>query len=65
MVTDWPLSVGDEQQGKLESSNGAEVMELRREVNKEGTTIVMVTHSERDAGFAHRIIHLLDGRIVS
>ena len=41
------------------------VMELLRELNGQGTTIVMVTHSERDASFAHRIIHLLDGRVVS
>ena len=65
VVTDCPLILADEPTGNLDSTNGAEVMELLRELNKQGTTIVMVTHSERDAGFAHRIIHLLDGRIVS
>ena len=65
VVTDCPLILADEPTGNLDSTNGAEVMELLSELNKQGTTIVMVTHSERDAGFAHRIIHLLDGRIVS
>jgi putative ABC transport system ATP-binding protein len=40
-------------------------MKLLSELNKEGTTIVMVTHSERDAGFAHRIVHLFDGKIIT
>ena len=65
VVTDCPMILADEPTGNLDSTNGAEVMELLSELNKQGTTIVMVTHSERDAGFAHRIIHLLDGRIVS
>ena len=65
VVTDCPLILADEPTGNLDSKNGAEVMELLRELNSQGTTIVMVTHSERDASFAHRIIHLLDGRIVS
>ena len=59
------LLLADEPTGNLDSTNGAEVMELLRELNGQGTTIVMVTHSERDASFAHRIIHLLDGRVVS
>ena len=65
VVTDCPLILADEPTGNLDSTNGAEVMELLRELNGQGTTIVMVTHSERDASFAHRIIHLLDGRVVS
>ena len=65
VVTDCPLILADEPTGTLDSPNGAEVMELLRELNGQGTTIVMVTHSERDASFAHRIIHLLDGRVVS
>ena len=40
-------------------------MELLRELNNQGTTIVIVTHSQRDATYAHRVIHLLDGRVVS
>ena len=59
------LILADEPTRNLDSTNGAEVMELLRELNGQGTTIVMVTHSERDASFAHRIIHLLDGRVVS
>ena len=65
VVTDCPLILADEPTGNLDSTNGAEVMELLRELNGQGTTIVMVTHSERDASFAHRIINLLDGRVVS
>lgn len=65
VVTDCPLILADEPTGNLDSTNGAEVMELLRELNGQGTTIVVVTHSERDASFAHRIIHLLDGRVVS
>ena len=61
----FPQLLADEPTGNLDSTNGAEVMELLRELNGQGTTIVMVTHSERDASFAHRIIHLLDGRVVS
>ena len=65
VVTDCPLILADEPTGNLDSTNGAEVMELLRELNGQGTTIVVVTHSERDASFAHRIIHLLVGRVVS
>ena len=53
------------QTGNLDSKNGQEVMELLTELNKEGTTIVMVTHSQRDAGYAERIINLFDGQIVA
>ena len=55
----------DEPTGNLDSKNGQEVMQMLTELNKEGTTIVMVTHSQRDAGFASRIINLFDGQIVS
>lgn len=65
VVTDCPLILADEPTGNLDSTNGIEVMELLGELNKQGTTIVMVTHSERDATYAHRVIHLLDGRVVS
>ena len=57
--------LADEPTGNLDSINGLEVMELLTELNKEGTTIVMVTHSQRDAGFAGRVINLFDGQIVS
>ena len=60
-----PIILADEPTGNLDSKNGAEVMQLLTELNKEGTTIVMVTHSKHDASFAHRIINLFDGSIVS
>lgn len=65
VVTDCPLILADEPTGNLDSTNGIEVMELLRELNNQGTTIVIVTHSQRDATYARRIIHLLDGRVVS
>ena len=65
LITKPQIILADEPTGNLDSTNGAEVMELLRELNGQGTTIVMVTHSERDASFARRIIHLLDGRVVS
>ena len=58
------LILADEPTGNLDSKIGAEIMSLLSELNKEGTTIVMVTHSERDAAFAHRTIRLFDGQIV-
>lgn len=65
VVTDCPLILADEPTGNLDSTNGVEVMELLSELNRQGTTIVIVTHSQRDATYAHRIVHLLDGKIVS
>ena len=64
IVTDCPLILADEPTGNLDSTNGTEVMSLLQKLNKEGTTIIMVTHSERDANYANRIIYLLDGKIV-
>jgi len=55
----------DEPTGNLDSANGEEVMNLLTELNKEGTTIIMVTHSPSDAEKAHRIIQLFDGHIVT
>ena len=57
--------LADEPTGNLDSKNGAEVMNLLTELNKEGTTIIMVTHSQHDASFAHRTVHLFDGSIVA
>lgn len=59
------LILADEPTGNLDSKNGAEVMGLLTELNQEGTTIVMVTHSQHDASYAHRIINLFDGQIVT
>ena len=58
------LILADEPTGNLDSKNGLEVMQLLTQLNQEGTTVVMVTHSQRDAGYAHRIINLFDGQIV-
>ena len=65
VVTDCKLLLADEPTGNLDSVNGVEVMELLRELNRQGTTIIIVTHSQRDATYAHRIIRLLDGKIVA
>ena len=65
VVTDCKLLLADEPTGNLYSVNGVEVMELLSELNRQGTTIIIVTHSQRDATYAHRIIRLLDGQIVS
>ena len=60
-----PIILADEPTGNLDSKNGAEVMNLLTELNREGTTIVMVTHSRHDASFAHRTVHLFDGSVVA
>jgi putative ABC transport system ATP-binding protein len=59
------LILADEPTGNLDSANGEEVMQLLTELNQDGTTIVMVTHSDAHAQYAHRIVALLDGAIVS
>nr|WP_308777310.1 ABC transporter ATP-binding protein [uncultured Bacteroides sp.] len=59
------IILADEPTGNLDSRNGKEVMELLTELNQEGTTIIMVTHSRHDAGYADRIINLFDGQIVT
>ena len=59
------LILADEPTGNLDSKNGAEVMNLLTELNQEGKTIVMVTHSQHDASYAHRVVHLFDGQIVT
>lgn len=64
-VTNPKLILADEPTGNLDSKNGAEVMNLLTELNKEGTTIIMVTHSQHDASFAHRTVHLFDGSVVA
>lgn len=59
------LILADEPTGNLDSKNGSEVMSLLTELNQEGTTIIMVTHSQHDASYAHRIINLFDGQIIT
>ena len=58
------IILADEPTGNLDSKNGVEVMQLLSELNDEGTTIVMVTHSKHDATYASRIINLFDGQVV-
>ena len=65
VVANPKLILADEPTGNLDSRNGKEVMDLLCELNKEGTTIVMVTHSQKDASVAQRIINLFDGEIVA
>ena len=64
IIADPKLVLADEPTGNLDSRNGEEVLELLRLLNEQGSTIVMVTHSDRDAAEAGRVIHMLDGRIV-
>ena len=64
VVTRPELILADEPTGNLDSVNGKEVMELLTELNREGSTIVMVTHSQHDAAYTHRVINLFDGKIV-
>ena len=65
VVSNPDLILADEPTGNLDSKNGVEVMNILTELNKAGTTVVMVTHNQRDAGYAHRVIDMLDGEIIS
>lgn len=65
VVNNPKLILADEPTGNLDSSNGNEVMKMLTDLNELGTTIVMVTHSEHDARFSHRIIRMLDGQTVT
>lgn len=65
VVTNPGLILADEPTGNLDSKNGIKVMNLLTELNQEGTTIVMVTHSDRDSHYAHRVVNLFDGQIVT
>ena len=64
VVANPQLILADEPTGNLDSRNGKEVMDLLCQLNADGTTVVMVTHSQRDASVAQRIINLFDGEIV-
>ncbi|MEZ4829783.1 MAG: ABC transporter ATP-binding protein [Bacteroidia bacterium] len=65
IVNEPKLILADEPTGNLDSSNGDDVMKMLTQLNEQGTTVVMVTHSARNAEFGHRIVRLLDGKIVS
>lgn len=64
VVCNPSLILADEPTGNLDSKNGKEVMELLSELNREGTTIIMVTHSQHDASYTQRILNLFDGELV-
>ena len=64
LVYNPKLILADEPTGNLDTKNGKEVMDLLADLNDEGTTIVMVTHSQRDASYAHRVVNMLDGFLV-
>ena len=64
VVSKPDLILADEPTGNLDSTNGKEVMDLLTELNREGATIVMVTHSQHDAAYTHRVINLFDGKVV-
>lgn len=59
------LILADEPTGNLDSVAGDEVMGILEELNRSGTTVIIVTHSHRDAGFAHRVLRLFDGQIIN
>jgi putative ABC transport system ATP-binding protein len=65
VVANPKLILADEPTGNLDSAHGEEVMNLLEQLNKNGTTIVMVTHSQRDAEYSHRIVRLFDGQVVT
>ena len=65
IIANPKIILADEPTGNLDSRNGKEVMDLLKELHKNGTTIIMVTHSRHDASYANRIVNLFDGQIVS
>ena len=65
VVANPKIILADEPTGNLDSKNGMEVMNLLTELNSEGTTIIMVTHSQHDASYAARILNLFDGQLVT
>lgn len=65
IVANPPLVLADEPTGNLDSIHGEQVMNILNDLNKEGTTIVMVSHSQHDASYSRRILHLFDGQIIN
>ncbi|MBT1446374.1 ABC transporter ATP-binding protein [Shewanella sp. JM162201] len=64
LVIQPKLILADEPTGNLDSKNGEEVMQMLRELNQEGTTVVMVTHSEKEGSYADRLVRILDGKVL-
>jgi putative ABC transport system ATP-binding protein len=65
VVSEPKIILADEPTGNLDSVHGEEVMRLLDEVNKAGTTVIMVTHSQRDASYSNRVVRLFDGQIIN
>lgn len=65
LISDPKLILADEPTGNLNSKQSEEIMELFSQLNKDGVTIIQATHSDRNAGYGSRVIHLLDGKIVA
>ncbi len=65
VIAEPKVILADEPTGNLDSVNGQEVMNLLTQLNQAGTTVIMVTHSTHDSGFAHRVINLFDGKVVT
>jgi putative ABC transport system ATP-binding protein len=65
VIANPKVILADEPTGNLDSVNGLEVMNLLTQLNQEGTTVIMVTHSTHDSGFAHRVVNLFDGKVVT
>jgi putative ABC transport system ATP-binding protein len=65
VVSEPHFILADEPTGNLDSTHGDEVMNLLAGLNENGTTIIMVTHSQRDAEYSHRIVHLFDGQVLT
>ena len=65
VIADPKVILADEPTGNLDSANGLEVMNLLTQLNQGGTTVIMVTHSTHDSGFAHRVVNLFDGKVVT
>lgn len=65
VVANPKLILADEPTGNLDSKNGEEVMKMLQQLNEKGTTVIMVTHSSYDAGFAHRTVNLFDGKVIT
>jgi putative ABC transport system ATP-binding protein len=64
VITNPRLILADEPTGNLNTKEGEEIMELFKELNEDGTTIIQVTHSEKNAAYSRRIVNLLDGWVV-
>jgi putative ABC transport system ATP-binding protein len=63
IVTEPPIILADEPTGALDQATGIQIMELFQEINREGRTVIMITHDRNIAGYAGRIMHIIDGNV--